>query len=169
MTPFTSRPGGVQKRSDLNASIEARFWSKVDKSGECWLWLGAKNNMGYGHISSGRKHPVILAHRVAFLLTYGEISDGAILRHTCDTPACVRPTHLLEGTLTDNARDTSERGRCRPWNRGLVRCKRNHPLTPETTFTYRGSRVCRECHRMHARENMQKLRDRRRGHVAIPE
>ena len=27
---------------------EKRFWSKVDKSGPCWLWNAAKDKNGYG-------------------------------------------------------------------------------------------------------------------------
>lgn len=25
-----------------------RFWSKVDKSGDCWKWIAAKDDGGYG-------------------------------------------------------------------------------------------------------------------------
>jgi hypothetical protein len=27
---------------------EARFWARVDKSGECWLWTGPRDKDGYG-------------------------------------------------------------------------------------------------------------------------
>lgn len=34
-----------------------------------------------------------------------------LIRHTCDTRACVEPTHLLLGTHLDNNHDMIERGR----------------------------------------------------------
>ncbi len=34
-----------------------------------------------------------------------------ILRHTCDTPPCIRPIHLVPGSKKDNAHDALVRGR----------------------------------------------------------
>jgi hypothetical protein len=28
--------------------VEDRFWAKVDRSGDCWLWTGGVSNGGYG-------------------------------------------------------------------------------------------------------------------------
>ena len=36
---------------------------------------------------------------------------GLVVRHTCDNPRCIEPTHLLLGTSADNNRDRAERGR----------------------------------------------------------
>lgn len=41
----------------------------------------------------------------------GPIPTGKILRHTCDTPACVRPDHLIPGTQAENSQDMKSRGR----------------------------------------------------------
>ena len=38
------------------------------------------------------------AHRVAWLLTYGEIEKGKCVGQRCGNPLCVRPTHLVSGT-----------------------------------------------------------------------
>jgi hypothetical protein len=90
--------------------LEDRFWEKVQKSNDCWLWASAINNKGYGdfHIGYG-KHK--LAHRVAYELTYGDLPPNTILRHTCDNPKCVRPDHLIPGTMTDNQHDMAIKGR----------------------------------------------------------
>ncbi|MGN6754951.1 MAG: hypothetical protein ACTHMJ_01035, partial [Thermomicrobiales bacterium] len=29
-------------------AIAERFWEKVDRSGECWLWTGTLDGHGYG-------------------------------------------------------------------------------------------------------------------------
>ena len=89
-----------------------RFWSKVDKSGECWLWMAAANENGYGVFSvGGRAGRMELAPRVAWQLTNGSIPEGMHIRHRCDTPACVRPDHLLLGTPADNTADKVSRDR----------------------------------------------------------
>lgn len=78
----------------------------------CWLWSGATLPNGYGSVHhNGRSHN---AHRVAFEAQNGPGSaKGLIVRHRCDTPACVNPGHLLIGTPADNSRDMVERGRQR--------------------------------------------------------
>jgi hypothetical protein len=91
------------------------FWSFVDKSGECWLWLGASIATGYGHISVEGRH--VLTHRHAWMLENGPIPDGLFVLHRCDNPPCVRPSHLYLGTKRDNALDRERRGR-HPRTRG---------------------------------------------------
>lgn len=55
-------------------SMDDRFWSKVDRSGVCWLWTGKLNNRGYGLFRID--HRMTCAHRVSYELTIGAIPDG---------------------------------------------------------------------------------------------
>ncbi len=88
------------------------FWAKVDKSGDCWLWTAFKNQQGYGRIKV--LHRPILAHRLAWQLTYGVIKDDELcVCHHCDVRLCVRPDHLFLGTLRDNNLDRTRKGRTR--------------------------------------------------------
>lgn len=41
----------------------ARFWEKVDKSGECWKWTATLTHNGYG--SFWLDGSLLRAHRVA--------------------------------------------------------------------------------------------------------
>lgn len=92
--------------------MEDRFWPKVDRSGDCWLWLGSRNQAGYGRIGRpGRGLPAEYAHRYSWQLANGPIPAGMEICHTCDTPPCVRPDHLFLGTHRDNARDMTAKGR----------------------------------------------------------
>lgn len=84
-----------------------RFWSKVDTSGNCWLWQAGTNEHGYGIFVLGRRK--VRAHRFAYMLTYG--STDLNVCHTCDTPGCVRPDHLFAGTQSDNMQDMTNKGR----------------------------------------------------------
>ena len=44
-------------------------------------------------------------------MAVGPIPPEAILLHSCDTPACVRPDHLRPGTRRENSQDMISRGR----------------------------------------------------------
>ena len=93
------------------AAVLARYWAKVDKSGECWTWTAATTSFGYGvfHPVKGR---TIGAHRYSLSLKLGrELTPGAFACHTCDNPGCVNPSHLYEGTPQSNVADAVSRGR----------------------------------------------------------
>lgn len=86
-----------------------RFWSKVNKTDGCWLWIGATDRR-YGSFSwSGRR--LAKAHRISWELAHGPIPDGMCVLHRCDVPLCVRPAHLFLGTQKDNLRDAFRKGR----------------------------------------------------------
>jgi hypothetical protein len=92
-----------------------RFWRRVDKSGDCWVWTGPTIRDGYGRLSVGlrpQRHHV-LAHRLSWQLHFGPIPEGKLVLHRCDNPPCVRPDHLFLGTDLDNKRDCIQKGRAR--------------------------------------------------------
>lgn len=94
---------------------ESEFWGWVEKTSSCWLWLGSRLPTGYGYFyRRGESRRLTYAHRHAFILTHGELPVGAVVRHSCDNPACVNPEHLSSGTQADNVRDMVARGRCNP-------------------------------------------------------
>ena len=109
----------------------------------CWLWTGFLYG-GYGHIRT-TTNPLDTAqpaHRVAWTLFRGEISDGLIACHKCDVRCCVNPDHLFLGTYADNMQHASRKGRMN-WKQstrpGLPRGER-HPqskLSPKDVLLIR--------------------------------
>ena len=86
-----------------------KAYSHVDPATGCWLWLRSKNSQGYGSIRfQGRTW---VAHRCSFSTFRGPIPSELCVLHRCDVPACINPDHLFLGTLGDNNRDRSAKGR----------------------------------------------------------
>lgn len=66
-------------------TLSKRFWCKVDKSGDCWIWKGGKSKEGYGRFKI--KGKLYGANRVSYELTNGTIQDKSLdVCHTCDNP-----------------------------------------------------------------------------------
>ena len=86
-----------------------KFWSCVDKGPGCWKWNAAHTSAGYGQIRIEGK--TVYTHRVVWEMGHGSIPNKQYICHTCDTPACVRPSHLFIGTQKDNMQDASRKGR----------------------------------------------------------
>lgn len=82
--------------------------------GECWKWRGkpvGPRRQQYGRFSVGRE--IVRAHRLAFFLFHGFISNSLFVLHRCDHPLCVNPNHLFLGTHADNIKDEVSKGRAR--------------------------------------------------------
>lgn len=125
----------------------------------CWLWLGALDRDGYGHISVGRKTNTG-AHRAAYEAFVGPIPTGMVIDHRCRVRCCVNPDHLEPVTPRENVLrgDSSAAEFAR-----RTHCKRGHRLVvfvAEDDPSFR-IRLCKECQRVSNRLRMRKSRWRR--------
>ena len=96
-------------RVDL-PSFQERFWAKVDKSGECWIWQGYKTASGYGRYAAywpeGKQNT--MAHRFAYEQTNGvRLGPDVEIDHMCFTRSCVNPDHLRLATSKQNKENRS--------------------------------------------------------------
>jgi hypothetical protein len=92
--------------------ILSRFWAKVDKSEDCWEWIGQKHSNGYGLLQcrSRKNRKMIKAHRLSYELHNGPIPEGLLVLHKCDNKLCVNPDHLELGNYSKNLKDAYDRG-----------------------------------------------------------
>lgn len=69
-----------------------------------------KDDFGYTRIKYKGKQERLF--RVLYMLKYGEIPKGMVIRHKCDNPSCCNIDHLELGTIRDNINDMMIRNRC---------------------------------------------------------
>ena len=125
---------------------EARFWSRVNKSGPlgCWEWTAGRTTAGYGAFRVNNR--AVVSHRYAYELLVGPIPETLQLDHLCRNRACVNPSHIEPVTQVVNL----ARGISGPaTNARKTHCSRGHEFTVENTYsppanpTHRGCRKCR--------------------------
>lgn len=94
-----------------NKLTPADFWNRVSEPDirGCRDWIGHRHKDGYGALSYHRRY--WLAHRLAWLLTHGDIPEGSCVCHACDNPLCCNPSHLFLGSHSDNMHDMKRKGR----------------------------------------------------------
>lgn len=132
----------------MTSSAE-RFWARVDKSGDCWIWTGTAAGAGYGHfyVGGGRKNRIrTYAHRWSYEQTKGPIPAGLEIDHRCRVRRCVNPDHLEPATHAENQRRTAG-NKHGPYDVGAS-CRQGHERTTENTgINGAGYRFCRPCRR----------------------
>jgi hypothetical protein len=134
------------------------FESKLDKTGEHWLWTGYVREDGYGHFNwyrlngSSRGHQV---HQLACELYFGPLTEGIEVGHLCEFKHCVRHIEPMTHSENQHQRSVSRRSRGLPpikqdtfKESEQTHCKHNHEFTKENTYrSPRGHRECKVCRR----------------------
>jgi hypothetical protein len=143
--------------------LAERLDAMTDKSGECWLFLGAQKQNGYGVIGASRESRVLLAHRAAYEVTHGAIPEGLHIDHLCGTRLCVRPSHLEAVTQAENNR----RAALVRWDQ-YTHCIHGHEFTDDNTARdSKGYRRCRMCSTVRSRQQRAARRERDRMYLSL--
>ena len=149
---------------ELTLEQLVRFRSRIDWSGDCWLWTGGQfRPSGYGIFNIGRAP--FLAHRVAYAIAHPGVSfSGSQIDHLCHDETCivqpcphrlcVRASHLAIAT----ARGNTLRGNgLSALNARKTHCPAGHPLSGPNLSVTCGRRVCKTCRRESSRRYRARL------------
>lgn len=143
----------VSKTFWLPEVVADRFWSRVDASGDCWLWMGGTNSRGYGYFWDGTKQ--LAAHRFVWELLVGTIADGLQIDHLCRIKRCVNPDHLEPVTPRENI----YRGvNMVALHAKKIHCANGHLLLGVNLKVTPRQRKCRTCMRSAGRRHNAKRR-----------
>lgn len=143
------------------ATLEERFWAKVEPTGFCWEWTAYVKPKGYGVFKTGPNR-TDHAHRVSYELLVGPIPEGLELDHLCRNRRCVNPDHLEPVTHAENLR----RGAWGTHQARKTHCPKGHEYNAKNTH-FRNhpagyiNRMCRVC----ARDRQRLTRSRSGGKV----
>jgi hypothetical protein len=120
-----------------------RFWNRVDRSGDCWLWRGRPTPKGYGVIGINGKDKYV--HQVSYEAFIGPIPAGLVIDHLCRVRLCVNPAHLEP--VTNKVNILRGMGACAQ-NTRKTECPKGHALTLDNLLPAplrQGKRSCRTC------------------------
>ena len=131
------------------ASIEDRFFSKVDSSGVCWEWNSGVNEKGYGRFDQS------YAHRWAYQFLVAPIPADMTIDHLCRNIICVNPDHLEVVTLLENIKRAHPRRET---------CSRGHTMD-DAYIRREGTRMCRTCQNFRNRNAKRGSRAKPRCHT----
>lgn len=135
--------GSVNVRS-IDQSPQSKLEFKSCYTGDCIVWTGASNRLGYGSLYIGKKH--YMAHRLAYELRHGSIPDGHQIDHLCRNPSCINPSHLEAVTHKVNVNRGISRAVTVKRHSLRTHCKRGHEFTEDNTYIYvLNGRKCRSC------------------------
>jgi hypothetical protein len=89
-----------------------RLLAQVDYVGECFVFTGKyRTYNGYVRIWDGSTQAMQRINRLVWEKFHGPLAPNLVVRHLCHNRLCVRPSHLLAGTHSENMRDMVAAGR----------------------------------------------------------
>lgn len=134
------------------------LWHKVERKGDCWIYLGSPSQQYPKVTRGGVKHDV--ARYVWALFGRPPIIDGETLHRTCRNTRCIRLPHMEPRLISELVAESN-----RQRGAALTHCKRGHPrggensrvwTNPKTGWTMTWCRLC-------DRDRKRSVRAERRG------
>lgn len=136
----------------MDTGAEQRFWAKVEKTDDCWLWTASGDQYGQFWYQ-GRYRG---AHVISYEHVHGPVPLGHQVDHLCRVKRCVNPGHLeavpaAVNTLRHHRRQTH--------------CGNGHQLSGDNLYLYgpkktrRGCRTCRKDAQLRYEEKRKAIRN----------
>ena len=137
-----------------------RFWKRIKRFNDCWVWEGANRR---GRIRNGKSNSYSTCtfkgknesvHRIFYEAYKGKIKMGLEIDHLCRNTLCVNPTHLEAITHAENCRRGTSWHHFVEKAKLITRCPQGHEYTKENTYITpkKPTRHCRTCVRNRSRE-----------------
>lgn len=101
---------GPKSISAEKAWIKLKSEITISTETGCWL-LSRGQSIGIGYKSVRANGFTWYAHQLAYFMEHKQLPFGIVIRHSCDTPNCINPAHLLGGTHADNVHDKVSKNR----------------------------------------------------------
>jgi hypothetical protein len=131
----------------IYVNAKEKFFNSVTiLANDCWQWLGALNNVGYGTFYW--EGELLGVHRFIRGVMVGELSSNLVIDHLCRNTWCVNPFHLDEVTQEENVGRGDPHG---AFQANQTHCIHGHEFNIINTGIYRGNRYCRTCKRIRTR------------------
>ncbi len=133
-------------KKDL-VSLSLRFFNKIKKTEDCWIWTASTSQNGYGKISF--KNKPLSAHVVSYIIHNGCYNKKLQIDHICRVRNCVNPSHLRLVTRVTNILENSNS--VSAVNKRKTHCVNGHEFTKENTRMKKETRrknktrVCISC------------------------
>lgn len=128
---------------EMNKEQIDRFFSNIEKTETCWLWIGRRSLPGYGIFKFNQKE--YYSHRISYHIQNKSLSNTLVLDHICRNRNCVKPDHLRQVTISVNSSENTYNPLY--LNSLKTHCKHGHEFTLENTFIRKDGRRCRTCKR----------------------
>ncbi len=125
----------------MTDKVKQRFFDKVDKTPNCWIWLGAKSawrpkrriagpTQGYGVININNRP--FYVHRASWLMHKGPLIPGLVIDHLCNNTLCVNPDHLQQVTNMENSMRSPKHSSNTTYKYYRTHCKYGHERPVES-------------------------------------
>jgi HNH endonuclease len=128
------------------APIRGRAYQPTDlfdmlEVADCWRFVGNNKPGPTGYVQlNWRCLPDPYVHRAVWKMLVGPIPEDMTIDHLCRVKHCCNPDHMQVVTPGENTR-RAHAGKCR----------KGHPMTPESTVSNGARRLCKECRRDYRR------------------
>lgn len=130
----------VSSKAQRQKFIE--YLRTVGDGPECTTWPWSRSATRYGSTSDDDGH-VVSVHRYVYEKIIGPL-NGLQALHRCDSPPCVRPSHLFAGSQADNMRDAYQKGRKKPSGHRAAPGEAHHNARLTAAEVYAIRRLCSE-------------------------